>query len=116
MELRNEPVYQPRSQVLSSTRLSLSLSLTPGRVGENPWNEVACLSGLTSQNTRNGSEVNRVEMQVDNCAALCGPNMSTEELTGSHKLERATSMYSCHGVFTDQFIFRTVLARSENIF
>ena len=30
--------------------------------------------------------------------------------------ERATSMRSSHGVFTDQFIFRTVLARILNIF
>ena len=30
--------------------------------------------------------------------------------------ERATSMRSCHGVFEDQFIFRTVLARILNIF
>ena len=27
------------------------------------------------------------------------------------ELERATSMYSCHGVFTDQFIFRTVVVQ-----
>ena len=32
-------------------------------------------------------------------------------LSGAHNLERAISMYSCHGVFTDQFIFRAVLAR-----
>ena len=31
--------------------------------------------------------------------------------SGTHNLEEATSMYSCHGVFTDQFIFRTILAR-----
>ena len=30
--------------------------------------------------------------------------------------ERATSMRSCHGVFTDPFIFRTVLMRILNIF
>ena len=35
---------------------------------------------------------------------------------GAHKRERATSMRSCHGVFTDQFILRTVLARVLNIF
>ena len=29
--------------------------------------------------------------------------------TGAHNPERATSMRSCHGVFTDQFIFRTTL-------
>ena len=36
--------------------------------------------------------------------------------SGAHNLERATSKRSCHGVFTDQFIFRTVLARVLNIF
>ena len=35
---------------------------------------------------------------------------------GAHDPERATSMRSCRGVFTDQFIFRTVLARILNIF
>ena len=30
---------------------------------------------------------------------------------GAHNPERATSMRSCHGVFTDQFSFRTVLER-----
>ena len=35
---------------------------------------------------------------------------------GAHKPERASFMHSCHGVFTDQFIFRTVLARILNIF
>ena len=34
---------------------------------------------------------------------------------GAHNPQRATSMRSCHGIFTDQFIFRTVLARSFNI-
>ena len=29
---------------------------------------------------------------------------------GAHNPERATSMRSCQGVFTDQFIFSTVLA------
>ena len=29
--------------------------------------------------------------------------------------ERATSMYLCHGVLSNQFIFRTVLARTYNI-
>ena len=33
----------------------------------------------------------------------------------AHFPERATSMRSCHGVFTDQFIFRTVLTRILNI-
>ena len=36
--------------------------------------------------------------------------------TGAHKLKRATFMYSCHGVFTDQFIFRMILARISDIF
>ena len=31
-------------------------------------------------------------------------------LSGAHNPERATSMRSCHGVFTDQFIFRTVFS------
>ena len=35
---------------------------------------------------------------------------------GAHNPERATSMRSSHGVFTDQYIFRTVLARVLNIF
>ena len=35
---------------------------------------------------------------------------------GAHNPERATSMRSCRGVFTDQFIFRTVLAQILNIF
>ena len=33
--------------------------------------------------------------------------------TGAHKLKRATFMYSCHGVFTDQFIFRMILRESR---
>ena len=36
--------------------------------------------------------------------------------SGAHNPERATSMYSCHSVFTNQFIFRTVLVRNFNIF
>ena len=32
-------------------------------------------------------------------------------LPGAHNLERATLTYSCQGVFTDHFIFSTVLAR-----
>ena len=36
--------------------------------------------------------------------------------TGAHNPERANSVRSCHGVFTDQFISRTVLARILNIF
>ena len=39
-----------------------------------------------------------------------------ELVAGAHNLERATSMRSCHGVFTDPFIFRTVLMRILNIF
>ena len=35
---------------------------------------------------------------------------------GVHNPERATSMRSSHGVFTDQFIFRTVLKQSLDIF
>ena len=56
----------------------------------------------------------------------CAPNSQRIEVTqiewrtvyfsGAHNPERATSMRSCHGVFTDQFIFRTVLARVLNIF
>ena len=38
------------------------------------------------------------------------------QTSGTHYPERATSMRLCHGVFTDQFIFRTVLARILNIF
>ena len=30
---------------------------------------------------------------------------------GAHYPERETSMRLCHGIFTDQFIFRPVLAR-----
>ena len=37
-------------------------------------------------------------------------------MTGAHNPERATSMRSCHGVFTDQFIFRTTLVWIFNIF
>ena len=33
-----------------------------------------------------------------------------------HNPKRANSMRSCYGVFTDQFIFRTVLARILNTF
>ena len=36
--------------------------------------------------------------------------------SGAHNPEWATSMRLCHDVFTDQFIFRTVLARILNIF
>ena len=35
---------------------------------------------------------------------------------GAHNPDCATSMRSCHGVFTDQFTFRTVMARILNIF
>ena len=34
----------------------------------------------------------------------------------AHDQQRASSMYSRHGVSTDQFIFRTILARIFNIF
>ena len=37
-------------------------------------------------------------------------------MPGAHNPERATSMRSCPGVFTDQFIFKTVLARILIIF
>ena len=36
--------------------------------------------------------------------------------SGAHNPEWATSMRLCHDVFSDQFIFRTVLARILNIF
>ena len=36
--------------------------------------------------------------------------------SGAHNPERATSILSCHGVFIDQFIFRTTLACIYNIF
>ena len=36
--------------------------------------------------------------------------------SGAHDSERVTSTRSCHGVFTDQCIFRTVFARILNIF
>ena len=46
-----------------------------------------------------------------------GPLLFTQyRMAEIHNPERATSMRSCHGVFTDQFIFRTVLARILNIF
>ena len=32
-------------------------------------------------------------------------------MSGAHNPERETSMRPCHGIFTDQFIFRPVLAR-----
>ena len=35
---------------------------------------------------------------------------------GTHIPERETSIRSSHGVFTDYFVFRTVLARILNIF
>ena len=35
---------------------------------------------------------------------------------GVHNPERGTAMRSSHGVFTDQFIFRTVLKQSLDIF
>jgi len=35
---------------------------------------------------------------------------------GAHNSERATSMRSSHGVFTDQFIFRTFLKQILNIY
>ena len=44
------------------------------------------------------------------------PTWSSSQPSGAQNLERATSMHSCQGVFTDQFIFRTVLARILNIF
>ena len=37
-------------------------------------------------------------------------------IEGAHNSEQATSMRLCHGVFKDQFIFRTVLAQILNIF
>ena len=40
------------------------------------------------------------------------PNSSN---SGVHNPERATAMYSCHSVLTDQFILRTNLARIQNI-
>ena len=45
-----------------------------------------------------------------------GKKVLLRDVGGAHNPERATSMRSCHGVFTDQFIFRTVLARILNIF
>ena len=36
--------------------------------------------------------------------------------SGAHNAERAILMCSCQGVFTDQFIFRTILAQVKNIF
>ena len=38
-----------------------------------------------------------------------------ELVAGAHNQERATSMRSCHGVFTDQFVFRTGFMRILNI-
>ena len=35
--------------------------------------------------------------------------------TGVHNTEPVTSLCSCHGVFTNQFIFRTILAQTESV-
>ena len=45
-----------------------------------------------------------------------GQRILLEHWSGAHNPERPTSMRSCHGDFTDQFIFRTILARILNIF
>ena len=34
-------------------------------------------------------------------------------VSGAQNPELATFMYLCHGVFTDQFILRTILARNS---
>ena len=43
--------------------------------------------------------------------SICFFSGQTETGVIAHNLERATSMHSYHGVFRDQFIFSTVLAR-----
>ena len=46
----------------------------------------------------------------DNKMSLSGTWLIYYTVSGAHNPEQATSMCSCHGVFTDQFIFRMVLA------
>ena len=56
--------------------------------------------------------VNLLNINV-NCNAF---GMTDVVFAGAHNPQRASSTSSCRGVFTDHFIFRTVLARNWNIF
>jgi len=66
--------------------------------------------GLGIRNPESGHQA--LESRIQDCLgfpALHGPRKRSSR-------ERATSMRSCPGVFTDQFIFKTVLASILNIF
>ena len=50
-----------------------------------------------------------------------GEGIGEGDLSGAHNLERATSTYSCHGVFTDHFIShkpvsKTYTPENDNLF
>ena len=57
------------------------------------------------------------EFHVGYLSAITSQSQVVFQLTflkivaGANNAEQATSFYSCHGVFTDHFLFRTILAR-----
>ena len=57
------------------------------------------------------NEVVRRRLGHKRFSTLYPPFIQQHIVPGAHHLERATSMRSCHRGVTDQFIFRTVLAR-----
>ena len=57
------------------------------------------------------NEVLRRRLGHKRFSALYPHFIQQHRVPGAHNPDRATSMRSCHGVFMDQFIFRTVLAR-----
>ena len=57
------------------------------------------------------NEVLRRRLGHKRFSALYPLFIQQHRVPGAHNPERATSIRSFHGVFTDQFILRTVLAR-----
>ena len=79
-------------------------NLTPGRVIS------LCDPGIEVD--RHGLKLEKKLDQLPQvCQHACTNRQKNYIMAGAHKSERATSMYSCHGVFTDQFIFKKILVQ-----
>ena len=78
------------------------------------WDVVACLGGVERGRGGEGRrEGGRLGIEGGSAQVRV---VGVHRSPGAHNPDCATSMRSCHGVFTDQFTFRTVMARILNIF
>ena len=121
-----EPTTKDPDRSLSSVKARYGRSKKDSKE-DFPDNNANQLPSVTGDLRRKGSIVLVSKSPTgETCFQVQTPSKitkseRTEEIniwlcSGAHDPELATSMSPCHGVFTDQFIFRTFLARILNIF